>query len=91
MLLFGEPITAQEALQYGLINKVVANDKLDEEVDAYVAKAKKLSGEVLILGKRVLKNQSSLDLEKAYCVATEGMKENILEKDDCKEGLAAFA
>lgn len=29
MLLFGEPISAQEAFQYGLINKVVANDKLE--------------------------------------------------------------
>lgn len=44
MLLFGEPISAQEAFTYGLINKVVPNDKLDEEVDAYIAKANNLSG-----------------------------------------------
>ncbi len=47
-------------------------------MSAYIAKANKLSGEVLTLGKRVLNNQVNLDLEKAYCVATEGMKENIL-------------
>lgn len=80
MLLFGEPISAQEALTYGLINKVVPNDKLDEEVSSYITKANKLSGEVVALGKRVLNNQSNLDLEKAYCVAAEGMRENILEK-----------
>lgn len=56
----------------------MANDKLEEEVSSYVAKANKLSGEVISLGKRVLSQQSKLDLEQAYCIATEGMKENIL-------------
>ena len=43
------------------------------------------------MGKRVLSQQVDCDLEKAYCVATEGMRENIIEKDDCKEGLTAFS
>ena len=84
MLLFGEPITAQEAFSYGLINKVVPNDKLEEEVSSYIAKANKLSGEVIALGKRVLSQQFCLDLEQAYNVATEGMRENIMEKEDCR-------
>jgi enoyl-CoA hydratase/carnithine racemase len=84
MLLFGEPITAQEAFSYGLINKVVPNDKLEEEVSSYIAKANKLSGEVIGLGKRVLSQQSCLDLEQAYNVAIEGMRENIMEKEDCR-------
>jgi enoyl-CoA hydratase/carnithine racemase len=78
MLLFGEPISAREAYQYGLVNRVVANDKLEEAVEEYIAKANHLSGEVLALGKRVLASQQSLDLEKAYCVASEGMRENIV-------------
>ena len=44
MLLFGEPISAQEAFQYGLVNKVVPNDKLDETVEEYISKANQLSG-----------------------------------------------
>jgi len=44
MLLFGESITAEEAYKYGLINKVVAGDKLEEEINFYIAKAGKLSG-----------------------------------------------
>ena len=69
MLLFGQSITAAEAYQYGLINKVVSNDKLDEEVESYISKANKLSGEVLALGKRVLSKQSPLSLEQAYFIA----------------------
>src|SRR5262249_38149262 len=33
----GEPITAAEALQHGILNHVVTADKLDERVDALVA------------------------------------------------------
>ena len=36
MLLFGEPISAQEAFQYGLVNKVVHEDKLAEETESYI-------------------------------------------------------
>lgn len=65
-------------MKYGLINKVVAADKLDEQINEYIDKVGKLSGEVLSLGKKILNKQSTLDLENAYCVASEGMKENIL-------------
>ena len=78
-------------MQYGLINKVTPHDQLDAEVNSYIAKANKLSGEVLALGKRVLSKQVPLDLEQAYCVASEGMRQNITEKEDCREGLTAFA
>jgi enoyl-CoA hydratase/carnithine racemase len=62
MLLFGEPITAKEAYQYGLVNKVVENGNLDQAVEEYISKANSLSGEVIALGKRVLNSQTPLDL-----------------------------
>lgn len=47
---------------------------------------------MLALGKRVLNNQvNNMNLSEAYCVAIEGMRENIMEKTDCREGLTAFA
>ena len=73
MLLFGESITAGQALQYGLINKVVKPEQLDEEINNYISKVGKLSGEVIALGKKVFNEQSSLNLEDAYCVAEKGM------------------
>lgn len=53
-------------------------------MDKYIEKARHLSGEVISLGKRVLSKQVPLELEQAYCVAIEGMRENILESEDCR-------
>jgi enoyl-CoA hydratase/carnithine racemase len=93
MLLFGEAITSQEALQYGLVNKVLPDEHhLDTEINNYIAKLSKLSGEVIALGKGVLARQATeKSVEQAYSIATAGMCENILTKEDCKEGLAAFS
>ncbi len=73
MLLFGESITAGQALQYGLTNKVVKAEQLDEEINNYINKAGKLSGEVISLGKKIFNEQSNLHLEDAYCIAEKGM------------------
>lgn len=91
MLFFGEPISANEAYQYGLVNKVVPEDKLEETIKSFVTKAGHLSGEVISHGKKVLSTQQSEDIEKAYCIAGEGMDKNIREKEDCQEGLKAFS
>ncbi len=92
MLLFGEPISAQEAFQYGLVNKVVAEGQMKAEIEGYISKASHLSGEVLALGKAALDQQlSAPDLPEAYCLAGKAMHDNITSKADCKEGLAAFA
>ena len=77
MLFFGEPISAQEAYQYGLLNRVIPEDKLEETVNSFILKANNLSGEVISHGKRVLTSQQSQDIEKAYCIAGEGMNKNI--------------
>jgi enoyl-CoA hydratase/carnithine racemase len=85
MLLFGESISAREALQYGLVNKVLTDEQqLDAEVNAYIGKLSKLSAEVIALGKDVLGKQVSEGLEQAYCTATVGMRDNVLTKEDCK-------
>lgn len=63
---------------------------MNEEVSSYVEKVSKLSGEVIALGKRVLREQEKETLERAYCVAGDGMEVNIKEKEDCKEGFQAF-
>ena len=41
-------LTAQEASNCGLVNKIVDEGKLDEDVEKYIEKSKKLSREVII-------------------------------------------
>lgn len=85
MLLFGESISAQEAYQYGLVNKVLKDEQqLDAEVNSYISKLHKLSGEVIALGKDVLDRQITQGIKEAYCTASGGMRENILTKEDCQ-------
>lgn len=62
MLLYGESISAQEAYQYGLINRVVAEEKLEEEIGGYISRVQALSGEVLALGKKIFDEQSKTEL-----------------------------
>lgn len=57
MLLFGEAITAQEALQYGIVNRVVPEEKLQETINYYIQKSNQLSGEVVRFGKKILNQQ----------------------------------
>lgn len=90
MLVTGDTITADEALHYGLVNKVVEEDKLEEETNKLVEKIRGYSAEVISLGKQTFYKQMEMEkLEDAYCIAGSKMVEN-LEKDDCKEGIDAF-
>jgi len=89
MLLTGIPITAERALEVGLINRVVPTDHLDvtikELTDAIVAS----SPMTIRLGKRAFYDQLNLDEETAYDRATSVMTGNAV-KHDAQEGISAF-
>jgi enoyl-CoA hydratase/carnithine racemase len=89
MLLTGIPITAQRALQVGLVNRVVPAEELDASIreltDAIIAS----SAAVLSLGKRAFYDQLALDEPAAYERATCLMSENAVQHD-AQEGIAAF-
>ena len=90
MLVTGESITAEEAFRYGLVNKVVPEDKLDEETFKLIDKFRNYSPEVISLGKSGFYKQLEMEkIEDAFCSAGSKMVEN-LEKDDCTEGINAF-
>lgn len=59
-------MSAHDAEKYGIINKVVAEDKLTETIQSYIAKVQKLSGEVLAFGKKKLHEQRQLTFDEAY-------------------------
>jgi enoyl-CoA hydratase/carnithine racemase len=89
MLLTGDFIEADEALRLGLVNHVVAPDKLEEAFDALLARLLDKPPEVLGLGKRAFYRQLEMGLEDAYRFTTEVIVDNAQGKD-FEEGLAAF-
>ncbi len=89
MLLTGDFIEAEEALRLGLVNQVVAPEKLEEAFDGLLARLLDKPREVLALGKRAFYRQLEMGLEEAYRFTTEVIVDNALGKD-FEEGLAAF-
>jgi enoyl-CoA hydratase/carnithine racemase len=89
MLFTGEMIDAHTALEWGLVNRVVSADRLDDEVLALAARIAQASGYVLALGKRAFYAQDQLPEDAAYAVACPVMVDNA-QADDAHEGMRAF-
>ena len=89
MLLTGDTIDAATALAWGLVNRVVAGDKLDEEVQRFVDRVLARSGPSIALGKGTFYSQIESGLAGAYGVAGAAMTSN-LQFDDAVEGIDAF-
>jgi enoyl-CoA hydratase/carnithine racemase len=89
MLLLGEMLPAREAAEYGLVNRVVAPDKvLDEALALAVLIASKPPATVAT-GKEAFYRQIEMPLAEAYDYAACVMVENMLHAES-KEGIGAF-
>jgi enoyl-CoA hydratase/carnithine racemase len=89
MLLTGEPIDAATALAWGLVNRVVPADRLDDEVQILARSILAKSRAVIAAGKKIFYEQLSDNLEQAYRVATAAMVDGV-NSDDGQEGIEAF-
>src|SRR6266851_8541874 len=89
MLLTGEPITAQRALELGLVNRVVPKESLDQTVIDMVNLIRRSSPAIIGLGKAAFYRQKNLDESSAYELATEVMVDNAM-RFDAQEGMQAF-
>jgi enoyl-CoA hydratase/carnithine racemase len=89
MLLTGEPIDARTALDWGLVNEVVAADDLDRAVDDLVAQILRFSPRVIGLGKQMFYAQIDVDEDVAYQRAKVTMAANAADAD-AQEGIGAF-
>jgi enoyl-CoA hydratase len=89
MVLLGEKISAQEALEMGLITRVVPFDKLDETVDriAGVLTAKSPIG--LKLGKEAFHHMTDMPLDEAVDYLS-GKLAEVVSTEDAVEGITAF-
>src|SRR5438128_5525152 len=89
MLLTGEPIDAQTALSWGLVNRVVPAAELDAAVAHFTDILLERSPAVVRLGKAVFYRQLERPLEAAYDAAGGAMAKN-LNLEDAAEGMDAF-
>lgn len=89
MLFTGEPIDAPTALTWGLVNRVVAAERLDAETEALARAASAGSPSAKAIGKRTFYDTIDLDLSAAYAQATEVMAATALAPD-AREMMQAF-
>lgn len=89
MLITGEFISAQEAREEGLINRVVPADELDAAVDALTATLCAKSPVAVRTGKAMFQKQRGMSLAEAYEFAGETMACNMMA-EDVHEGIDAF-
>jgi len=89
MLLTGEPISAARALEWGLVNKVVPQEQLDQAV---MDLAKTLAAKppaTVAAGKRAFYQQMDLGLEQAYALAS-GVIAASFAHEEGRAGMDAF-
>ncbi|MBZ0225381.1 MAG: enoyl-CoA hydratase [Comamonas sp.] len=90
MLLTGDFIDAQTALKEGLVNRVVAPERLDDEVAALVGAIVEKPAVAVAMGKKLVYQQRELGLQAAYQLACQTMATNMMDAD-AQEGARAFA
>jgi len=90
LLLTGEPVSAAQALQMGLVNRVVPREKLRETVDTLVKRISDQSGPVLTLLKRVVFEGTWRPFEEALKRAQNLYLNQLFELEDSQEGLRAL-
>ena len=89
MAMTGDPITAAEAAEWGLINRAVPDDRLDAAVLDLITRATRGSAWSKAVGKRTFYDQVGLDQPLAYEIAVDVMAD-AATSPDAQEGIDAF-
>jgi enoyl-CoA hydratase/carnithine racemase len=89
MLLTGEMIDAAAAKDFGLVNRVVPREYLNQIVTKYAQTIASKSPLTLKIGKEAFYAQAEMGLAEAYEYASRVMVENMLARD-AEEGIGAF-
>lgn len=89
MLYTGEMIDAVTAREYGLVNRVVPREYLDQMVQKYAQIIAAKSPRALAVGKKAFYEEADMGLPEAYDHASRVMVDNMLTHD-AEEGIDAF-
>ena len=89
MILLGERLTAQEALEMGMLTRAVPAEKLDETVAGVLKILAGKSPIGLKLGKEAFYRTADMPLEAALDALSQELKK-VIATEDAKEGMTAF-
>ncbi|MBC8512014.1 MAG: enoyl-CoA hydratase/isomerase family protein [Dehalococcoidia bacterium] len=89
MVLLGDQLTAQQALEMGMVTRVVASDELDETVDAVLKKLASKSPVGMKLGKEAFYRMADMPFEEAVDFLSGELK-RVIATEDAREGMRAF-
>lgn len=89
MLSTGRFVDAATAEDWGLVNRAVPDEQLDEAVAFYTTQLCARSPAALRRGKAMFYRQRQMPLQEAYAFAAEAMAHNMMEAD-AAEGIDAF-
>jgi enoyl-CoA hydratase/carnithine racemase len=89
MLFTGRLVSADEAFQFGLVNRIVQKDKLIQETENLAKEIAQYSLLTLELGKKAFYKQIEQSESLAYDYAKEVIAQN-LTTEDAQEGMTAF-
>jgi len=90
LLLSGELVQGNEAMNFGLINHLVSKGKLNDAVFEFSQKLiKNNSGQSMALTKEMIDQVQSMSLDDALAYAAT-MNAKARASDDCKKGISAF-
>lgn len=85
----GEPIDANTAQQYGLINQAIPLDTLDEAINKLAQSFTQLPPNTMKMGLKAFNEQDHMAFDEALPYLREQLKE-CLKSEDAKEGITAF-
>jgi enoyl-CoA hydratase/carnithine racemase len=85
----GESISAKEALNWGLINKVVSEEKLDKEVSNLAKQLASLAPNTMKMGLDAYEKQDGMVFDEALPFLQKQIAE-CFNSEDAQEGIKAF-
>jgi len=89
LILTGEALSAEDALRFGFVNKVVPETELKTQVENLITRISEFSGPVLEVTKRVIGSSIGLPLKQAMKKSQDVYLNELMNLEDVQEGLRA--
>src|ERR1700741_5000024 len=90
LVLTGEPVTAERALEMGLVNRLVPEAQLEKTVNDLIARMSGHSGPVLTMAKKAILNGMGLSLRDGLKHSMNIFLNELYRLEDSQEGLQAL-